>query len=55
MNYNFLHYENSIDIKIYEKVFKKADQQMKVIESDNTTFSIPEEDDYEELYKDFKI
>jgi SNF2 family DNA or RNA helicase len=55
VNYNFLHYENSIDIKIYERVFKKADQQMKVIENDNMTFSIPDEDDYEELYKDLKI
>jgi len=55
VHYNFLHYENSIDIKIYERVFKKADQQMKVIENDNMTFSIPEDEDYEELYKDFKI
>ena len=55
VDYNFLHYENSIDIKIYERVFKKADQQMKVIENDNMTFSIPEDEDYEELYKDFKI
>jgi hypothetical protein len=28
---------------------------MKVIENDNMTFSIPEDEDYEELYKDFKI
>ena len=55
VDYNFLHYENSIDIKIYERVFKKADQQMKVIENDNMTFSISEDEDYEGLYKDFKI
>ena len=50
--YNFLHYENSIDIKIYERVFQKANRQMKVIENDNMTFSMPEAEDYEELYKD---
>jgi hypothetical protein len=50
--YNFLHYENSIDRKIYERVFQKANRQMKVIENDNMTFSMPEAEDYEELYKD---
>jgi superfamily II DNA or RNA helicase len=54
--YNFLHYENSVDIKIYNKVFEKADRQMKVIENDNLIFSIPDEDEnYEELYKDLLV
>ena len=54
--YNFLHYENSVDIKIFNKVFEKADRQMKVIENDNLIFSMPDEDeDYEELYKDLLV
>lgn len=54
--YNFLHYENSIDIKIFNKVFEKADRQMKVIENDNLIFSMTDEDeDYEELYKDLLV
>jgi hypothetical protein len=51
VNYKFLHYENSIDIKIYKRVFEKADLQMQVIEDDNSIFSIPDEDEnYEDLY-----
>ena len=34
VNYYFLHYENSIDTKIYKRVFEKADLQMQVIEDD---------------------
>ena len=40
VNYNFLHYEDSIDIKIYKRVFEKADLQMQVIEDDSSIFSI---------------
>ena len=51
VNYNFLHYEDSIDIKIYKRVFEKADLQMQVIEDDNSIFSIPDEDEkYADLY-----
>lgn len=51
VNYYFLHYENSIDTKIYKRVFEKADLQMQVIEDDNLIFSLPDEDEnYQELY-----
>ena len=54
--YNFLHYQNTVDIKVYNKVFEKANRQMKVIENDNLIFSIPDDDeDYEELYKDLLV
>ena len=36
--YYFLQYENSIDVKIYERVFEKANRQMQVIEEDNLNF-----------------
>ena len=56
--YHFLQYENSIEQKVYERVFYKADQQMKVIDSDNLTFSNQEDEedqDFRELYKDFNL
>ena len=50
--YEFLHYENTIDVEIFQRVFEKANNQMKIIESDNLTFSFSENDeDYDELYK----
>jgi len=56
VNYYFLHYENSIESKIYERVFQKANQQMKVIDKDNLTFSPDEEeDDYEEFFKSLNL
>ena len=55
VHYEFLQYKNSIDIKIYERVFLKADRQMRVIESDNLTFTPPDEEDYEELYSELNI
>ena len=53
--YHFLHYENSIDTKVYERVFEKANRQMQVIESDNLTFSHPEDEDWDNLYSDLNI
>lgn len=55
--YHFLQYENSIEQKVYERVFYKADQQMRVIETDNLTFSTQEDedDDLDELYKEFNL
>ena len=53
--YHFLHYENSIDIKIYERVFEKADRQMQVIEGDNLTFSHPNSDNFDDLYSDLNL
>ena len=53
--YHFLHYENSIDTKVYERVFQKANRQMQVIESDNLTFSHPEDEDWDNLYSDLSL
>jgi SNF2 family DNA or RNA helicase len=53
--YDFLQYENTIDEKIYKRVFEKANRQMKVIEEDNLIFDINQEDDLESLYNDLKI
>ena len=53
--YHFLQYENSIDIKVHEKVFQKADRQMQVIEQDNLTFSHPEGEDWDDLYSDLNL
>ena len=51
VNYTFLQYEESIDVKIYKRVFEKADLQMQVIEDDNLIFSLPDEDEnYQDLY-----
>ena len=52
--YDFLHYDNSIDEKVYERVFKKADRQMQIIENENLTFSINDEDDIDDLYKEYE-
>ena len=54
VHYDFLHYEESIDEKVYEKVFKKANRQMQIIEGENLTFSLVEEDNIEELYSEFE-
>jgi len=53
--YHFLQYENSIDIKVHERVFQKANRQMQVIEQDNLTFSHPEEEDWEDLYNHLNL
>jgi len=52
--YDFLHYEKSIDEEVYKRVFKKADMQMKIIEEENLTFNLSEEDDIDDLYKEFE-
>ena len=53
--YHFLQYENSIDIKVYERVFKKANRMMQVIETGNLTFSNPDEDDFKGLYAELNL
>jgi len=53
--YHFLHYINSIDIKIYERVFEKANRQMQVIETDNITFSHPSDENTNDLYSDLNL
>ena len=54
--YDFLHYENSVDEKVYKRVFEKADRQMQVIEEDNIMFDLTySEDDIDDLYGDLKI
>jgi SNF2 family DNA or RNA helicase len=54
--YDFLHYENSVDEKVYKRVFAKADRQMQVIEEDNIMFDLTNsEDNIDDLYGDLKI
>jgi len=53
--YDFLHYENSIDIKVYERVFQKAHRQNEVIEQDNLTFSLSDDEDWDDLYNNLNI
>ena len=53
--YDFLQYRNTIDEKIYKRVFEKANMQMKVIEEDNLIFDINQEDNSASLYEDLKI
>ena len=54
--YDFLHYQDTVDVKVYERVFQKADRQMQVIEEDNLTFDLDdEEENWEELYKDLNL
>ena len=54
--YNFLHYEGTVDTKIFEKVFLKADRQMQIIEEDNLTFDLTDEDEnWEHLYNDLNL
>ena len=53
--YHFLQYENSIDLKVYRRVFEKANRQMQVIESNNLTFSHSEDENWEELYSSLSL
>ena len=54
--YNFLHYKNTVDTKVYDRVFKKADRQMQIIENDNLTFDLSDEDEnWETLYNDLSL
>ena len=56
MYYNFLHYKNTVDTKVYDRVFKKADRQMQIIENDNLTFDLSDEDEnWETLYNDLSL
>ena len=44
------------DLKIFEKVFLKADRQMQIIEEDNLTFDLSEEEEnWEHLYNDLNL
>lgn len=54
--YNFLHYEKTVDTKIFERVFLKADRQMQIIEEDNLTFDLSDdEENWEHLYNDLNL
>ncbi len=56
VEYDFLHYNDSVDIKVYNKVFHKADRQMRIIEEENFTFDLNDEDEsWEELYNDLEL
>ena len=54
--YNFLHYKNTVDAKVYDRVFQKADRQMQIIENDNLTFDLSDDDEnWETLYNDLSL
>jgi SNF2 family DNA or RNA helicase len=56
VEYDFLHYNHSVDIKVYNKVFQKADRQMRIIEEENFTFDLNDEDEsWEDLYNDLEL
>ena len=56
VEYDFLQYANTIDLKVYNKVFQKANRQMQIIEEDNLTFDLNEEDEnWETLYRDLSL
>jgi SNF2 family DNA or RNA helicase len=56
VEYDFLHYNDSVDIKVYNRVFQKADRQMRIIEEENFTFDLNDEDEsWEELYNDLEL
>lgn len=56
VEYDFLHYNDSVDIKVYNRVFQKADRQMRIIEEENFTFDLNDEDEsWEELYNDLDL
>ena len=45
-----------MDTKIFERVFLKADRQMQIIEEDNFTFDLNEEEEnWEHLYNDLNL
>jgi len=54
--YNFLHYKNTVDTKVYDRVFQKADRQMQIIENDNLTFDLSDDDEnWETLYNELSL
>jgi len=56
VEYDFLHYVDTVDVKVYEKVFKKADRQMQIIEEENLTFDLEDiEENWETLYNDLSL
>ena len=56
VEYDFLQYANTINLKVYNKVFQKANRQMQIIEEDNLTFDLNEEDEnWETLYRDLSL
>ena len=56
VEYDFLHYNYSVDVKVYNKVFQKADRQMRIIEEENFTFDLRDEDEsWEDLYNDLEL
>ena len=56
VEYDFLHYNYSVDVKVYNKVFQKANRQMRIIEEENFTFDLTDEDgNWEELYNDLGL
>ena len=43
-------------MKVYSKVFQKADRQMQIIEQENFTFDLNDEDEsWQELYNDLEL
>jgi len=56
VHYDFLQYSNSIDEKIFSRVFEKADRQMQFLEEDNLLFDLTsQEEDWKALYEDLQI
>lgn len=56
VEYDFLQYSNTVDEKIFNRVFKKADRQMQIIEEDNLTFDLNDQDEnWENLYNDLDL
>ena len=54
--YDFLQYDDSVDIQVYKRVFEKADRQMQVIEEDNIMFDLNNtDDDIDDLYGALKL
>ena len=56
VEYDFLQYRQTVDMKVYSKVFQKADRQMQIIEQENFTFDLNDEDEsWQELYNDLEL
>lgn len=56
VHYDFLQYNNTVDVKVYNKVFLKANRQMQIIEENNLTFDLNDEDEnWQTLYNDLEL
>lgn len=56
VQYDFLQYNNTVDVKVYNKVFLKANRQMQIIEENNLTFDLNDEDEnWQTLYNDLEL